>query len=76
MTVTYSLIYLVGFVFSQHSARPKAGNAVIGNGIDDVLKGLVEWLCAQVSSSSSFLFLSFLFVFFLVKVGLALVFKC
>ncbi|EFH45428.1 vacuolar ATP synthase subunit H family protein [Arabidopsis lyrata subsp. lyrata] len=34
------------------SARPKAGNAVIGNGIDDVLKGLVEWLCAQLKQPS------------------------
>lgn len=79
MYVTYIIIYLAGFgLLSTYSARPKAGSGVIANGeasgskkqittIDDVLKGLVEWLCAQVSSS-------FLFVFF--YVGLALVFKC
>lgn len=86
MYVTYSIIYLVGLaLLSTCSARPKAGNGVNANGeasgskkqittIDDVLKGLVEWLCAQVSSTS--LFLSFLFDFFRVYVALALVFKC
>lgn len=86
MHVTYIIIYVAGLaLLSIYSARPKAGNGAIANGeasgskkqittIDDVLKGLVEWLCAQVSSS--FLFLSFLFVFFLVDVSLALVFKC
>uniref|UniRef100_A0A1J3CY23 V-type proton ATPase subunit H n=1 Tax=Noccaea caerulescens TaxID=107243 RepID=A0A1J3CY23_NOCCA len=45
------------------SARPKAGSGVIANGeasgskkqittIDDVLKGLVEWLCAQLKQPS------------------------
>ncbi|CAF2147079.1 V-type proton ATPase subunit H [Brassica rapa] len=45
------------------SARPKAGNGVIANGeasaskkpittIDDVLNGLVEWLCAQLRQPS------------------------
>lgn len=41
----------------DHSARPKTQDGVVANGvdskkkttsIDDVLKGLVEWLCAQV----------------------------
>lgn len=45
--------------FDDYSARPKTQDGVISNGeasnskkkittIDDVLKGLVEWLCAQV----------------------------
>ena len=45
--------------FGDYSARPKTQDVVMSNGeasnskkrittIDDVLKGLVEWLCAQV----------------------------
>jgi len=45
--------------FDDYSARPKTQDGIISNGeasnskkkittIDDVLKGLVEWLCAQV----------------------------
>ena len=60
MSLTYIIIYLAGLAFLlTYSARPKAGNGVIANGeasaskkpittIDDVLNGLVEWLCAQV----------------------------
>ena len=68
MSLTYIIIYLAGLVLLvTYSYRPKAG--VIANGeasdskkhittIDDVLNGLVEWLCAQV------FFLFFLFIFF------------
>ena len=45
--------------FGDYSARPKIQDGIIANGeasnskkkftsIDDILQGLVEWLCAQV----------------------------
>lgn len=47
------------FFLGDYSARPKSENGLIANGeasnskkkstsIEDVLKGLVEWLCAEV----------------------------
>ncbi|KAM7273178.1 hypothetical protein ACFE04_027842 [Oxalis oulophora] len=53
----------VNFQIALESARPKSCNAVVSNGeaskskktvtaINDVLKGLVEWLCAQLKKPS------------------------
>ena len=78
MSLTYIIIYLAGLtLLLTYSARSKAGNGVIANGeasaskkpittIDDVLSGLVEWLCAQVL---------LLFFLFFVYVSIALFFK-
>ena len=67
MSLTFIIFDLAGLVLLvTYSYRPKAG--VIANGeasgskkhittIDDLLSGLVEWLCAQVP------FLLFFFIF-------------